>query len=198
MTTALSINVPTTVDDAAALQRAAEELANFEDFAIDTAEEFAAVDLMLTDVVIRKDAAITMRQSAVAPLKGVVKTVEGWFAPTVKALERAEFRLKMAMGAWRLAEAARTREARELVATTDDGATLVNALAVATEAPADARSTTRFVWRVQRVTADLLPDEWWCPNMAALESAAREHKSDDPPVIPGVTFERHAVIGARR
>lgn len=200
MTTALfSVETPMNAADAAAMQHVAEELAGFEDFTIDTADEFAAVDLLLTEVVTRKDAAIAKRQEVVAPAKGIVKTVEAWFAPTVKALERAEFRLKMAMSNWRLAEAARTHEARELVATTDDGAELVAALATATEAPAEARSTTRFVWRVKRVQADLLPAEWWCPDTAKIDNAAKAAGSSaDPPVIPGVTFERQAVIGARR
>lgn len=202
---AITVDVPTTAHEVAALQEIAEiELAAWcEGFAIETAEEYAAVDSCLSDVVRRKDAATAMRTSATGPLYKATKTIEGWFAPYLGALTKMEALLKGGMGSYRLAQATKEREAREAAAQAadaGDGAALTEALTVATEAaqaPAG-RASVGFEWRVHRVVPDLVPREWLIPDERRIAQFAKAHKGDDAPVIPGVIFERHAKIGARR
>lgn len=204
MTEAITIMVPATAHEIAALQADAErELAAWGTFSIDTPDEYAAVDAFLTRVVQRKDAAVEMRKSATGPLYKATKTIEGWFAPYLAALTAMETTLKRGMGDYRLAQAAREREARELAAAaadTGDAGALMSALTVATEAavaPAG-RASVGFTWTVKRVNANMLPDEWWTPDEARIAAYAKAWKGDDAPVIPGVVFERTVRVGARR
>jgi hypothetical protein len=145
-----------------------------------------------------------MRKSATGPLYGVIRTVEAWFRPLVVALESSEKTLKGAMGAFRVLREREEREARELAAraaeTNAPAEELVAALTVASTAAAkpDARATTRFMWRVETVNPHAMPIEWLMPNIPALDKMASRHKGDEPPVVPGVTFERVAQIGARK
>jgi len=198
------LQVPATAHEIAALQKIAEsDLQTWREFTIDTAEEYEAVDAVLSDVVRRKDAATAMRTSATGPLYKATKTIESWFAPYLGALTGLEVLLKGGMGTYRLAQAEREREAREaaaVAADADDSEALTEALTVAAEAaqaPAG-RASVGFEWRVARIVEDLLPREWWTPNTKRIDAHAKAHKGDDPPVIPGVVFERVAKIGARR
>lgn len=201
---AVTLNVPATAQEVAALQRQAEaELATWHEFTIDNAEEYEQVDAVLSDVVRRKDGATAMRKRATGPLYKATKEIESWFAPYLRALEKMESILKSSMGQYRVAQAEREREARELAAhaaDAGDAGALVEALTVATEAaqaPAG-RATVGFEWRVKRIAEDLLPREWWTPDTERIAAFAKAHKGDDAPVIPGVVFERAARVGARR
>ncbi len=200
----LTIAVPTTAHEVAALQERAEaELEAWGTFTIDTAEEYAAVDATLSDLVRRKDAAMAMRKTATGPLYKATKTIESWFAPYLGAITELEGRLKHEMGAYRLAQAVREREAREAAAVAADAGdegTLMTALVVATEAaqPPDGRATVAFGWRVARVVDDLVQREWLVPDRARMDAYARAWHEEEPPVIAGVVFERAAKIGARR
>lgn len=200
----ITLHVPATAPEVAALQAAAEaELAQWGGFTIDTAEEYAAVDAVLSEVVRRKDGATAMRKRATGPLYKATKEIESWFAPYLGALTKLETLLKGGMGAYRLAQDAKAAEARKLAAEAadaGDGAALTEALTVATEAaqaPAG-RASIGFEWRVHRIAEDMVPDEWWCIDRAKIDAHAKAHKGDDPPVIPGVIFERFARVGARR
>lgn len=200
----VTLSVPATAHEVAALQATAEaDLVRWHEFSIDTPEEYSAVDAVLSEVVRRKDAALEMRKSATGPLYKATKTIEGWFAPVVAALTALESRLKDGMGSYRLEQERKAREARELAAQaadTGDAGALVEALTVATEAaqPPAGRASVGFSWVVERVNADMLPDEWWCPDTVKIEAVAKAHKGDDAPVIPGVVFKRTARVGARR
>lgn len=203
VTDTLSFTLPPDVRELATLQAHAEADAHAL-AALTVDADVADLDAFLTDVVTRKDAAIAMRQRVVGPAKAIVREVELWFRPTVTALEGAERHLKSLMGAKRLAAANAEREARELAAKAADAGdadALLGALEVAAAAGArdEARATTRFVWRVKRIAADMLPDEWWCPDEARIAKFAADAPGDgDAPVIPGVVFEREAIVGARR
>jgi hypothetical protein len=199
----ITIPVPHAAHEVAAMQLEAETAGAFEDFTIDTAEEYTAVDAMLTDVVRKKDAVTKMRQSAVAPVKAGIKVVEGWFAPVLAAYERTETRLKGTMSEYRIKQHETERKARELAAvhiTEGDSPALLAALATANDAataPAG-RATTTFVWVVERIAHDMVPAEYKITDEKRIAEIARTHKGDDPPVVPGVTFRRDARIGARR
>lgn len=53
---------------------------------------------------------------------------------------------------------------------------------------------------VKRINPDLLPDEYWSPDMTKIANEAERQgtRRDEPPVIPGVIFELEARVGARR
>lgn len=204
MSTELTVMVPANAAELATDQARAEELAKaLATFAVASPEEYSLADDMLSEVARRKAAVLDMRKSATGPLYGVIRTVEAWFRPLVTSLESCESSLKGAMGKWRVLCAEREREARELAAKaaeSGDAGTLVEALTVATEAAAkpDARATTTFIWRVKECNPVAMSREFLVPDLPRLEKLARAHKGDAPPVVPGVTFERIAQIGARK
>ncbi len=204
-TGAITVSVPHTAEEAMALQRTAEtELAQIQTLkTIASPEMYTDVDELLTHVVQDKDAAVAMRQSATGPLRQVVNTIEGWFRPWVRARESAEKHLKGLMTAYNVDRARAEREARLLAAQAaqaGDAQGMLDALEVVGEVAGASVGGARvaFKWIVERVNPDLLPDEWWIPNMAAIEGAAKQAgSSEDPPIIPGVIFKRDATIGAK-
>lgn len=206
ITNELTIAMPVSAADVAALQREAESNApDIRAITVTDADGYTFADAILTDVVQKKDAVIAMRKSATVPLYGVVRTIEGWFKPVVSALEASESHLKRAMGEWRLAESERERAAREaaaVAAESGDSAGMLGALAEASDAGAargEGRATVRYVWAVKRIVRELVLPDWLVPDVARIERVAREAPGDgDPPVIPGVVFERVARVGARR
>jgi hypothetical protein len=199
----LTIAVPG-VHDLATLQRRAEDdLPVYEAIVVTDADAYTLADELLSDVARRKADVLAMRKSATGPMYVAVKTVEAWFRPLVTALEASERALKTGMGAYRLACAEREREARELAAKaaeTRDAGALVEALTVATEAGAkpQGKATARYVWAVESCNLPAMSREFLVPDMPALETLARTHKGDEPPIVPGVTFVRRAIIGARK
>lgn len=206
MTHEITVPVPHTAADAAAIQRQAEADADEIEASITviaTPEAYAVADEILTEIVTRKDALEAMQSSATVPLNAVLKTIRGWFAPGRAALERAEKHIKAVMGNYQLAKARTERLAREaaaVAAATDEGEGLIASLTLATEASqkAPGRATARFIWVVERIAADLLPAEYFIPDEKRIAAEGRAHKGDEPPVIPGVVWTREAQIGARR
>lgn len=163
-----------------------------------------AADGMLTEIVRLKDDLVSRRQAAVKPTKQLVAEVESWFRPYIKDVEAAEDALKKTIGAYRTRKANEGR--RQLLAAraasdegrTDDALAHVQA-SQAIAAPDAARAGTRFAWEVKRIAPDLLPDEWWTPDVERINTVAEEAgSSDEPPVIPGVIFERVAIVSAKR
>jgi hypothetical protein len=164
----------------------------------------ATADATLSEIVRLKDELIARRQAAVTPTKKLIAEVESWFRPYVKDAEAAEAGLKRSIGAFRLAKAdAERRELAAARAAADEGRSN-DALAhvqasQAIAAPDGARTQTRFGWEVKRIAPDLLPDEWWIPDAARIAAVAKDAgASEEPPVIPGVVFERVAIVAARR
>lgn len=208
MTTALgeaiTVTLPHTANDAAALQREAEaDWAVVRTWHVTDAETYTAADETLSDAARRLDALERMRTSVTAPLLAVKRTVDAWFAPGKDALESIIAHLKSELGTYRVKQLAAERKAREeaaKAATAGDGQALLTALTVAEaagQAP-EGRSTTTFVWVVDRIAADMLPAEWLVPDEKRIAAHARAWRGEDAPVIPGVTFRREAKIGARR
>jgi hypothetical protein len=203
MSAELAVRVPNTTD-LATEQRKAEDLAiALRGATCESADEYSALDTILSEVARKKAAVLEMRKGYTAPLYGVIKRVEGDFRPLVSSLETCEAALKGAMGAYRVACERAEREARELAAKaaeSGDAGALVEALTVASEAGAkpDARATTTFFWRVKVCNPAAMSREFLVPDLPRLEKLARAHKGDAPPIVPGVTFERIAQIGAKK
>jgi hypothetical protein len=203
---ALTVTLPPDVAQLATLQATAErEAPVYAGIVVESPDDLAFADALLTDVVTRKDAAVAMRKRVTGPAYAIAKEVEAWFRPLVSALTKAEDSLKNTIGAYRLRVFETEEAARELAAQAAeqrDPEALVEALTVATEiqaTPDEARATTSFRWTVKRINPDLLPDEWWCPDAARIDAVADAAPGEgDAPVIPGVVFERAAKVGAKR
>lgn len=199
----LAVTVPTNAAQVATIQREAEELATLTTgTAVTTPEEYELVDATLTEIVRKRDAMLSMRGEATGPMYKAIKVVEGWFRPVDKAFASAIADLKGALGAYRLEQAKREREARELAAKaaeTGDADTMITALTTAATvaAPPPGAARVALRWVRKRIAEDMLDDAWWCPDLAKIDAFAKAHKGDEPPVIPGVIFERTADVGAK-
>jgi len=193
---------PTTATEVATLQHEAESLVpSVERLTIESADDYTFADGLLSELVRRKDAAVAMRKRATGPLKEAAREIESWFRPLVTALERCEAHLKGEIGRWRIDEDARALAARDAAAKAaqaGDVDAMHEALDTATAPSTSGRSTVRYRWAVKRIVRDLLLPEWLVPDEKRIAKLAREHKGDEPPVVPGVVFEREAIVGARR
>lgn len=200
----ITVPVPTTANEAAAIQKTAEaDAKEILALVVDDDESYKFADEVLSDFARRKDAVLAMQRSGTLPLYGVIRTIEGWFKPSTKALDAAIGHLKGQIGAYRLALWQAEREAREQAATAaeaGDSAGVIESLAVASDMAVkpEGKASATFAWEVDRVIEDMLADEYWCPDRAKLDAIAAAEKGDEPPVIPGVVFKRVAKIGAKR
>lgn len=214
-----SLTVPMTVDvnDAAALQREAEadakELGRLLSSGVQTEEQYAAADEMLTGLARRLDAVEKMRRSAVDPLNAVVKTINGWFKPATDALKEGMSTCKGALGAYRLAQAKALAAADAKVAAAaerGDNRALVRALEASTRAASageSGRAVVRFRWTVKsahpaKMAQHAEARSFLVADVKALESWANSLQNDErgvvEPEVPGVTFEKTAIVGAKR
>lgn len=205
MTAALALAPPNTAADAAALQKQAEaDVPIVTAMRVTTPEDYAFADGVLTDVVTRKDALSAMLKRATAPFNAGLKEVRGWFAPALDALETCEAHLKGQLSTFRVRQECEARAAREAAARAVEMGAAPEAQLAALQGAADAaakpdgRATVAFGWTARVVAPDLVPREWWCVDEKRLAAFAKAHKGDDPPVVPGVLFERTARVGARR
>lgn len=202
--TSIELAIPIDATEVSRMQASAEaDAPAYAALVVADEADYTFADSLLTDVVRRKDALDTMRKSATAPMREAIKTVDGWFKPVLTLLADAEAHVKRAMGAYRLERDAREAEARAIAADAaaeGDAATLIEALTLAADAAEkpEGRATTTFVWTVKRVIRELLPTEYLMPDERKIAAVARAHRGEEPPVIPGVVFEREARIGARR
>lgn len=171
---------------------------------IRNAEELAVADATLSDIMRLEDELVARRQAAVAPTKKLIAEVEAWFRAYIKDAVAAKEGIKKAIGAYRLKKANDERRELEAARAAADEGRSSDALAhvqasQAISAPDGARAKTRFAWEVKRIAEDMLPDEWWTPDVAKIAEVAKAAgSSEDPPVIPGVVFERVAIVAGRR
>ncbi len=171
---------------------------------ITTDDELAAADATLSDVARLAAELVARRQAPVKEIKSLISEVEGWFRPYIKDCEAAIESLKGAKSRYLTAKDQASRAAREAAQAAadagDSAAVLANVQqAQALAATTDASKGTRYAWEVKRINPDLLPDEWWVPDAGRIAAVAKAAgSSDDAPVIPGVVFERVAVVQARR
>lgn len=200
--TSIVVPVPTTAPEVAKLQREAEaDGAAIVRITISDPGTYTLADALLTDAAQKLDAVTAMQKSATGPLYASARTVEGWFRPVRDALTASIAHLKKEMGRYRVDLERRQAEARELAAKaaeSGDASALIEAVTIAQPVDLEANASTGFGWAVKRIVPDLLPDEWWTPDVERIASHAKAHKGSDEPVIPGVVFERVAKIGAKR
>jgi len=203
----VAIVVPPTLTAArvAEIRKEAESDAElFGSMVVDDEDSYTIADSCLTIAVNRRDALVAARKDFLAPVKAEVNRVEALVRTATKVDDVTVLHLKREIGAFRVAQAQAQEDARRLAqdaAREGDADTLHTALAIAdsaAEAPTG-RATCRFVWRVKRIAEDLLPSEYFVPDRARIDAEAKAWGGgEDPPVIPGVVFERVAQIGVRR
>jgi hypothetical protein len=65
---------------------------------------------------------------------------------------------------------------------------------------APGRARTRWAWQVAEVDLALVPREFLCVDLAKLAHLAKAAGSGDlaPHAVPGVTWERVPLVGAKR
>lgn len=166
-------------------------------------EEYALVTGMRGEVRKIHDELVALRQAAAQPWKKVATTIEAMFRVGIQAAERIEADYRAKLEAYQVKKIQAERAAREAAtkaAQADDGQALVAALtqSAALAAPIADGGRVSLRWTVKRVAADLLPAEYWCPDMAKIEAVAKAHKGEDPPVIPGVVFEQVASVAVKK
>lgn len=214
--TSTSITIPTVAYDKAAIeaqlvtvQRETLELDTFE---ITTPDVAAIVLADLQDKLRIKDATTAIRDSFCQPIRKVANDLAaGLFNPTIKAFEAYETKAKLKLGAFELAQSqarlALTAQAAD-AARANDVSGMTTALQAANQIalakPSGASFT--FTWRVKRLVVELMlgyspgVEQYWSPDLTKIEAEAERQGThdDEPPVIPGVIFEREADVAVRR
>jgi hypothetical protein len=202
----LSLQLPATAEGLAKLDAAVDELVELANEAEVTDDvTYSVTDEVLTALVQSVDAAKMLRGSVTGPVYVKIKEFEARFKPTLVKAETAVIKVKKQLGAYRIevaqAEAA-ARDAALQAAASGDADALADSLNDAdalARKPTDTGARVAVRWRVKRISPDLLPDEWWCPDEARIQEVALDHRGavDDPPVIPGVVFEPVAEVKAK-
>jgi len=208
-TMTLAFDKPAIEAQLATVQRETLELDTFE---ITTPEVAAIVLADLQDKLRVKDATTKIRDSFCQPIRKVANDLASQlFNPTIKAFEAYEEKAKLKLGAFELAQAETrkvlTAQAADAARANDVG-TMTTALQAANQIalskPAGASFT--FTWRVKRLEPQLMlgysvgVEQYWSPDMSKIEAEAERQGThgEEPPVIPGVIFEREADVAVRR
>lgn len=141
------------------------------------------------------------RTNLTKPILAAKKAIDALFQPALKPLERCEevIRGKLAGAAQlRLAAEKAAMQLAQSAAEAGDTEAVMAALAEVPDVVATTGSTSYFVWKVGTVVGDLVPDQYKVVDMAALATIAKACKgSDEPPMIPGVHWEKIAMIRAK-
>ncbi len=200
----LTLKLPATAVEVSKLETATSELVSIlpEVEVVDDAT-YGVADELLTQAMQLLDAAKVCRTSVTGPVYAAIREVEARFKPAIVALEGFIIPVKKQLGTYRTAVAAAALEARQAAAeaaAAGDADALVESLNDAdtlAQKPADTGARVKFRWIVKRIIPELLPDEWWCPDEAKIQEVALAHKGEEPPIVPGVVFERVADVSAK-
>ncbi len=194
------------------LARLRSETAEARELVIDDPDTYAAVGALLIARLKEYDEAKALRDAVTKPLHDGWKKTCALFKPSLDAWDDLIRALKASIGAYDLREAEAKRLAAEqaravFAAPVPDIPAMTAALQTANAPEARAAGvSTDFVWKVKRIVPELLPGwhaaigPYWEPNRVAILAEAERQgtRGDDPPVIPGVVFEREAQVTGRR
>jgi hypothetical protein len=196
----------------AQLVQVTRETSELDTFEITTPAVAAIVLADLQDKLRIKDATTKIRDSFCQPIRKVANDLAaGLFNPTIKAFEAYELKAKAKLGAFELAQdAARkalTAQAADAARANDVAGMTValqGANQIALAKPEGASFT--FSWKVKRLEPELMlgysvdVEQFWSPDMSKIEAEAERQgtHSEEPPIIPGVIFERDASVAVRR
>lgn len=204
---AIVLQGPVTYDAAelATLQAAGEALATTAaTFTCPDDPSYQALDGILSAVLGELDVIDATKRTVTDPLRAAIKATDKLFAPVIAPRDAVVVMCKRLMADYQTAKALAERTARALAlqaakAANDAGMAAALTVAASVAAPVDAGAQTRWRWVVKRIIPDLLPDEYWTPDEKKIGALAKAWpgKSEDPPVVPGVVFEREALIAGK-
>lgn len=188
------------------VQHRAQELAPIEKaltaVKVKDAASYQQADAMLSEAAREHAELVALRKEATGPAYKSIRTIEGWFRPALQSLDRCIAHLKGELGAYRvqLEAAERDERAKALeAAQSGEHGSMTAALQAASVAGVrpPGRSSATFEWRVATADPAKMPREYLAVDWSKLKIVAK-NAGDEPPSIPGVTFERHARIGAKK
>jgi hypothetical protein len=213
MTQALSISPDALREGANALRA---DLEYIKSLSCNTPELHALIGGLLIEQLKVLDAMQEQRDGVTKPMHEAWKNACALFSEGLDLQKQICAALKTHIAAYELtqaeAKALATEQARAALVA-GDVATIERALTVVNEAapaPVQGVSTT-FKWAVKRLaeaapcqhcgsTRGMLPREFWTEgaDLGALNALAGKCHDNEPPIVPGVVFERAASVTGRR
>lgn len=192
-------------------QQSDQLLAALDRCTVDTPEQLTWIVGLARSVAQYRDGVDAERKSAVGALTQVVDQINGWFRPSLRALEAVERRCKDLIGGYHLRAKAEQDRAFAAAAAAMAAGNLMATTAALAESRAAAPATAaggsraelgagvRESWRAEVVDASQVPREHLIVNQKSLDGIARKiPKGALPPVIAGVRFVKSAIVSLNR
>ncbi len=183
---------------------------------VNTPEAFKLVGSLLIEQLKVLDAMQAQRDGVTNPMHAAWKNACALFSEGLELQKEICAALKGLIAGYELqqaeAKALATTQARAALQT-GDVQTIEQALTIVNEAaPVAAQGvSTTFKWAVAKLTTPLpcaccgslrgmVPQQYWneSANLDALNDMAGRWKENEPPIVPGVLFERTASVTGRR
>lgn len=169
-------------------EEADEALELIRGIALRTNQELAGAVGVVAEMKEKRAAVDEQLKRFTAPLKGVIKDIEGFFKPAIKALDECEVLIKRKISDYTAGEAV---QRDRLLADAGEAAQQGDAVAArALVVKADAHLvdkvpglSMREQWDGEVVDAEAIPREFLIPDVKALKALTRAKKCD--PKIPG-------------
>jgi hypothetical protein len=183
----------------AALATVQAELEALDGWTIETADDNALAGEALRDVKRRHKKLEAERKKIAGPLLEAKRAVDALFKPPREALEQAERMIKGKIAGYLEAVAERNTAAVEVASTAESLDDASAALATIEHAEAPAGVNVRHTWRAVVIAEDMLDRRFLSPDMSKIKAWAKEHADADgkPLAIPGVRFDREAIVSSR-
>jgi len=183
----------------AALATVQAELEALDGWTIDNEDDNALAGEALRDVKRRHKTLEAERKKIAGPLLEAKRAVDALFKPPREALEQAERMIKGKIAGYLEAVAERNTAAVEVASSAENLDDAADALATIEHVEAPAGVNVRHVWRPRVQSEELLDRRFMSPDMNKIKAWAKEHVDADgkPLAIPGVLFEREAIVSSR-
>jgi hypothetical protein len=139
------------------------------------------------------------RQALTKPLQDETKTIQAEFRPVEQAFEAIKSISKSKVSEYRTQVALQAEEARtRAIAAAQAGDTAACALALAEVSSVAEETGGSFEWSAMLVDHTAVPREWCEPSPSLFKKHCAQYRNSDTiPGVPGVVFERRAVVRAK-
>lgn len=180
-----------------------EEHSNLTGQSIDNDQEAADANEYLRDWLQKLDGVSAKKKETLAPLKEAEKRINELFKPLLDKGAALTSAIRKMLTDYELAKRDAQRKALAAAAeaaSAEEPTQLLEKLQEAEEAAPTQLEGTSFIrkWVVKRIAEDLLPDEYWTPDVKKIEAIGKAHKGDTPPVVPGVIWSEELSSRVRR
>jgi len=184
---------------ATALATIQAERTELDGWTIDTADDADFAAEILRDVKARHKALEVERKKITGPLNTATRAVNALFKPPRELLEDVERMIKGKIASYLEAREAANAAAIEAASTADTPEQASEALATVEQAEAPAGVSVRHKYRAVVFNPEIVPDQFCMPDEAAIQSFTDTavRMNGEPTPIPGVRFEREAVVASR-